>query len=292
MCFFCNKNPSSQLLLLLFLVIVGTLLSVLFTFAISELLGLPLSKLNESLVFVRLVQVLSVSLLFLMPSFVYAWLQGEGIGKTLQMRHLPTMRGGALGLVGLFLLMPLVSLTSYWNEMLTLPSLLAPIEEWMRMQETLAEEMVAQFFVEKGWWSFVQNVFVIAIMAGLSEEVFFRGVVQRIIERSSSNPHLAIWGAAILFSAIHMQFFSFLPRMFLGAYLGYLLLWTRTLWVPIIVHAANNMILVIIMSSDSLKANEFLNGDIQAKDTPYYLLASIVSLLFLSFLVRKYQSRP
>lgn len=291
MCFFCNKNPSSQLLLLLFLVIVGTLLSVLFTFAISELLGLPLSKLNESLVFVRLVQVLSVSLLFLMPSFVYAWLQGEGIGKTLQMRHLPTMRGGALGLVGLFLLMPLVSLTSYWNEMLTLPSLLAPIEEWMRMQETLAEEMVAQFFVEKGWWSFVQNVFVIAIMAGLSEEVFFRGVVQRIIERSSSNPHLAIWGAAILFSAIHMQFFSFLPRMFLGAYLGYLLLWTRTLWVPIIVHAANNMILVIIMSSDSLKTNEFLNGDIQAKDTPYYLLASIVSLLFLSFLVRKYQSK-
>ena len=291
MCFFCNKNPSSQLLLLLFLVIVGTLLSVLFTFAISELLGLPLSKLNESLVFVRLVQVLSVSLLFLMPSFVYAWLQGEGIGNTLQMRHLPTMRGGALGLVGLFLLMPLVSLTSYWNEMLTLPSLLAPIEEWMRMQETLAEEMVAQFFVEKGWWSFVQNVFVIAIMAGLSEEVFFRGVVQRIIERSSSNPHLAIWGAAILFSAIHMQFFSFLPRMFLGAYLGYLLLWTRTLWVPIIVHAANNMILVIIMSSDSLKTNEFLNGDIQAKDTPYYLLASIVSLLFLSFLVRKYQSK-
>ena len=291
MCFFCNKNPFSQLLLLLFLVIVGTLLSVLFTFAISELLGLPLSELNESLVFVRLVQVLSVSLLFLMPSFVYAWLQGEGIGKTLQMRHLPTMRGGALGLVGLFLLMPLVSLTSYWNEMLTLPSLLAPIEEWMRMQETLAEEMVAQFFVEKGWWSFVQNIFVIAIMAGLSEEVFFRGVVQRIIERSTSNPHLAIWGAAILFSAIHMQFFSFLPRMFLGAYLGYLLLWTRTLWVPIIVHAANNMILVIIMSSDSLKTHEFLNGDIQAKDTPYYLLASIVSLLFLSFLVRKYQSK-
>ena len=59
------------------------------------------------------------------------------------------------------------------------------------------------------------------------------------------NPHVAIWLAALIFSAIHMQFQGFLPRMLLGAILGYLYHWTGNLWVPIFAHLVNNGVQIV-----------------------------------------------
>ncbi|MEG1774662.1 MAG: CPBP family intramembrane glutamic endopeptidase, partial [Oscillospiraceae bacterium] len=55
----------------------------------------------------------------------------------------------------------------------------------------------------------------------------------------------AIWMAAFAFSMFHMQFYGLIPRMLLGAYFGYLLVWTRSLWIPIIAHFANNAIALL-----------------------------------------------
>jgi hypothetical protein len=58
---------------------------------------------------------------------------------------------------------------------------------------------------------------------------------------------VAVWVAAILFSAIHMQFLGFVPRLFMGAALGYLFLWSGNLWYPIIAHFANNAMAVVLV---------------------------------------------
>jgi hypothetical protein len=82
----------------------------------------------------------------------------------------------------------------------------------------------------------------------------FRGVLmnlfkvkgERLKVNGESVPHLAIWCSAILFSAIHLQFYGFVPRMLMGALFGYMLVWTGSLWTPILMHFTNNAMAVIL----------------------------------------------
>ena len=84
-------------------------------------------------------------------------------------------------------------------------------------------------------------------MAALSEEIFFRGLLQQLFIKNKVNVHVAIILTAILFSAFHLQFFGFIPRMFLGIVLGYLYYITQNLWVSIIAHFCNNAFAVLAM---------------------------------------------
>ncbi len=80
----------------------------------------------------------------------------------------------------------------------------------------------------------------IALLPAIGEELVFRGVVQKIFRQWSRNAHVAIWTTAVLFSAMHMQFYGFIPRMLLGAMLGYMLEWSGSLWLPMLAHFINN----------------------------------------------------
>ena len=78
------------------------------------------------------------------------------------------------------------------------------------------------------------------------EEMVFRGVLQQVVQGKSRRAHWAIWTCAFLFSAIHLQFYGFFPRLLLGAFFGYLLVWSRNLWLPIFGHFLNNSMVVCI----------------------------------------------
>jgi membrane protease YdiL (CAAX protease family) len=84
-------------------------------------------------------------------------------------------------------------------------------------------------------------------MAAFSEELFFRGILQKVLNECVSNKHIGVWIGAALFSAFHMQFYGFLPRMLMGAYLGYLFLWSGSLWPGILAHFINNGMAVLLM---------------------------------------------
>ena len=94
---------------------------------------------------------------------------------------------------------------------------------------------------------FILAIVVIAVIPGVGEELLFRGFLQNILKRIFKNDHIAIWIAAILFSAIHFQFYGFIPRMLLGALFGYLYVWTGNLLIPIIAHFLNNSISLIAL---------------------------------------------
>jgi uncharacterized protein len=93
----------------------------------------------------------------------------------------------------------------------------------------------------------IANLIIIAVLPGIGEELIFRGILQKQVGLMLKNPIAAIWIAGFIFSAIHLQFEGFLPRMALGVVLGYLYHWTQNLWVPIIAHAFNNGIQVIVI---------------------------------------------
>ena len=131
------------------------------------------------------------------------------------------------------------------NEAMSLPSWMSGLENWMRSTEDAAAEATRNILDVNTVGSLIATIFVVGFMAGLSEEILFRGAMLRTMQDSRLGTHAVVWIVAILFSALHMQFYGFVPRMVLGLWLGYLFVWSRSLWVPIIAHTLNNSTVVI-----------------------------------------------
>lgn len=173
------------------------------------------------------------------------------------------------------------------NQSMSLPSWMSGFEELMRDMEDSAADATEQLLDINTLWQFLSSVFVIGVMAGLSEEMLFRGAMQRTMQDSRLNTHAVVWITAIVFSAFHMQFFGFIPRMMLGAWLGYLLVWTRSLWVPIIAHTLNNSTVVFFsyMANKGIMPEDF--GDNLGLPAPgafpWLALLSLIASLALAF---------
>jgi membrane protease YdiL (CAAX protease family) len=230
--------------------------------------------------------------MFLLPALFTAWLCSEHPGKFLSLGGFPDIR--LLGVVALatFLISPSISLTTYANMQMRLPDFLAPVEAWMKTSEELAAALIEKMISAKGLAPFLVNLVVIAVMAGLTEEFIFRGVLFSIFRRKIRNPHVVIWLVAVLFSAIHCQFYGFIPRMLLGAYLGYLLYWTKNLWVPVFAHFLNNAVAMTGMSTASLKENAFFTEQLAPGDLGWFSVVAAISLaLFAGCMWQIYKSK-
>ncbi len=135
--------------------------------------------------------------------------------------------------------LPMVGWLAYLNLQLPLP-------DWMQRNEENTDILLKGILNMTTVPEFVLAFITVAITPAIGEELLLRGVVQRRILRPFfGNPHLAIWVAAILFSAMHLEFGGFAPRMVLGVLLGYAYYWTRSLWVPIGLHLLFNGLQVI-----------------------------------------------
>ena len=132
-----------------------------------------------------------------------------------------------------------------FNQNINATGALSAIVEKLREMEHNAEAAITIMQGNGTWGDLLMNVLIIGVAAGVSEELFFRGALQRLLLTGGMSAHAAVWTSAVIFSALHMQFFGFIPRMLLGAYFGYLLVWSRSIWVPAATHALNNTIYVI-----------------------------------------------
>ncbi|WP_158796351.1 CPBP family intramembrane glutamic endopeptidase [Pedobacter sp. L105] len=135
---------------------------------------------------------------------------------------------------------PFVEWVGLVNQKMVLPGFLKPMESWMRGKEDEAMKMTILLLNIRNIGDFIINLIIIGLLPGIGEELLFRGAVQRSFYRMYHNPHVAIWFSAFIFSAIHLQFFGFFPRMFLGAMFGYIYLWTGSLWYAMFAHFLNN----------------------------------------------------
>jgi hypothetical protein len=135
--------------------------------------------------------------------------------------------------------------------------------------------------------SFLFNMVMIAILPAIGEEIMFRGLIQRLLKEWLGNIHIAIFISALLFSAMHMQFYGFLPRMVLGMVFGYLFLWTGSLWIPIFAHFIQNGMVVVVTY---LGQRGIIGGDYEnfgASESILVILASLVISSVILFIIRK-----
>jgi hypothetical protein len=135
---------------------------------------------------------------------------------------------------------PMMEFINDLNKNMVLPEALKEIEVWMKLKEEQMLEMTKQLLVMNSFNIFLINILMLAIIPALGEELIFRACLQKVFARWTGNYHIAIWITAIIFSAIHFQFYGFLPRMVLGALFGYMLVWSGSIWVPILAHFLNN----------------------------------------------------
>jgi membrane protease YdiL (CAAX protease family) len=145
--------------------------------------------------------------------------------------------------VGILLsFMGLNSVFIEWNANLDLPD--GAFERWAREFEDRAMETTKYLASFSNFGQYLIGVLVIAVFAGVGEELVFRGFLQGELHKSFKNIHAAIWVSALLFSAFHVQFYGFFPRLLLGALFGYLYYWSGNLIVPIFAHFVNNFFAV------------------------------------------------
>lgn len=170
-----------------------------------------------------------------------------------------------------------------WNASIKLPEFLGGFEQWAEELEDSMKILTDYLTEFDSTGYFILTIFVIAVIPGVGEELLFRGFLQNILRRIFKNDHIAIWIAAILFSAIHFQFYGFIPRMLLGALFGYLYLWTGNLLVPIVAHFVNNCVSLVALYIYQKGLTDIDVESTEALPTKYVLIFSalfVVALLF------------
>lgn len=183
--------------------------------------------------------------LFILPAIVTAMMVSMLPARMLCIDRMPSLWLTMTGLLAWICSIPAMNALVAWNEGLTLPAGLAPVEEWMRQAEEAARGQVEILISGTSVGALIVNILIVGVLAGVSEELYFRGALQRLISSGGRvNHHVAIWITAVLFSAFHMQFFGFFPRLVLGAFFGYLLWWSGSIWLPALIHAINNSLVV------------------------------------------------
>jgi membrane protease YdiL (CAAX protease family) len=171
---------------------------------------------------------------------------------------------------------PLIELLSNINQQLVLPKALSGLEKWMKDSEESARRVTMAILQMHTIWDVIKNVFLIGFLTAVAEEFMFRGGLQTILGRWTKNTHVAIWVTAALFSAFHMEFYGFLPRLLLGAIFGYLVAWSGSIWPAVWGHFLNNASAVI---ATYLYQNKFIKlspEDTNVFNTPGYLLSLII----------------
>ncbi|GAF80710.1 unnamed protein product, partial [marine sediment metagenome] len=149
--------------------------------------------------------------------------------------------------------------------------------------EENAREITEAFLQISGTRELLVNLFMIAILPAVGEELLFRGVFQRIFIEWTKNIHIGIFLAAFFFSTLHFQFYGFFPRLMLGIFFGYLLVWSNTIWLPVLAHFVNNGAAVIFYY---LFHNKIINDDIETIGTNLESLTYvIISTLLVSLLI-------
>ena len=178
-----------------------------------------------------------------------------------------------------------------WNKSINFPEFMNSFETWAFNKEKELEKITIFLVSFENNWEFLFGILSIALIPGICEEYLFRGVLQKNFYLISKNIHIAVWLSAFFFSALHLQFYGFFPRMLLGVLFGYIYYWSGSILYPMIAHIFNNFFsLTIFYFSQKGLLNE--NFEVSVNSSPKIPIALIIisAVLFIGFmyLLRRY----
>lgn len=281
--YFENSSNFVKLFILLAIVLTCTILGV----CVSTVYLLAF-KSADTVANTQALLFLQNGCLFVLSPFIAQYLLWKAPLKEALGFYSPKLPVLLLGIFSIFSITPFIEMLTTWNSEMHLPDSMKAIEQWMINSEKAAEAVTQQLLGARGWGNFFINVIVIGVMAGVGEELTFRGVLQKFFIGWTKNTHAGVLITAFIFSAIHLQFFGFAPRFALGALLGYMFAFSGNIWIPIIAHTLNN-VMVVIASNNVLSGESKAIEDLKEFHSPVCL--GILSLAFVCFLMTALKKR-
>lgn len=251
------------------------MLLLVFGIVFSSVLGVFVAMINGGEIFsfknLRIIQVLNQVVGFMMPAVVYAILVKEKPFNFLGFNKMPAW--SLLGIVAMFTIIPFLGTVTDWNDSIVFPESMRALEAKLRLTQQKSEEII-EMFISQG--SLFSSLLIIAALAAVSEELLFRSVIQRWLMKLFKNVHVAIIVTAIVFSAFHMDFFGFFPRLFLGVMLGYMFWMTGSIFPSMLMHFVNNATIVML---HYLNTRGFIDIDVDHFCSTDNVLVIILSLI-------------
>ena len=219
------------------------ILSLIGTLILSSMTGLSVLEISDTdkwdysnpalLTFVRGMLVIQFLGLFVIPCFLFAYFSDPRPIRYLGLNSAKSTYF-LLGAVVLIVALPLVDWLGVFNHRL-IPETTS-MGKWMKESEDAAAKQISFMLKKNTIHDLFMNLLFVAVFAGVGEELFFRGVLQRIFIRLFKSPLAGIIATAIVFSAIHLQFYGFIPRLILGVLLGLIYWYSGSLWPAIVAH--------------------------------------------------------
>lgn len=274
---FKNVSTAERIFLLAALLIVGLIVSVI----IGVVIALASGNISE-LGILRISQISSQVFTFVLPPLLYACLVKKNPMKSLQFSNAPILYF-IIGFVMMYAITPLNNVFAEWNAGLKLPESMAALEEMIKNLQESATQLTEKMLNVNNIGGLIINLIMIAGLAAFGEELLFRSLLQPFLIRICKNAHIGIFIASAIFSFIHFEFYGFLPRLVLGLLLGYMFFYSRSIWVPMLMHFTNNATAVVIYY---LNNKGITNIDIEgpAETNIIYVLLSIVMMVVLFWL--------
>lgn len=289
-----EKSAYIQLLMLAVYALIGVFAFTIIAFGILYGMyglkifapGILMGGNPEYLNGLKILQICTSIGLFLAPPFFLSLKNGRRFQDFYRFEK-PRAKWLLLILLIMICSMPFMEWTAMMNQRMVLPEFLKPVEDWMREKEDAAMKMTIILLKIDHIGDFILNLFMIALLPAIAEELMFRGAVQRSFKRMFGNPHVAIWLAAFVFSAIHVQFFGFVPRLLLGAAFGYIYYWTGNLWYAMLAHFLNNAYAVCVAWYLQVHHLPLEDGDNTFHFKWYGYVLSLVLTIFLLLYFKK-----
>ena len=284
---FENTSIQSKIVYLFIFCLAGLFLAGSIVSAINELWS---NQMIESVWGIRISTTVQMLFMFFMPAITLATWSGDKPFVSLGLKPSSSQLSLLfLAFIILVVSLPFISLTTQLNQLLALPQWMNGVELWMRNMENSAQKTTDFLLSGNTIFDYISNILFIGVVAAVAEEFFFRGALQQLLVKFFKNKHAGVWATAALFSVLHLQFYGFIPRLILGALLGYLFVWSRNLWVPIAVHFLNNALVITL--------NFFFkdNSVYQSLENPTInstlLFSGFVSLILVTYLLIVFKTK-
>lgn len=293
-----EKHPLQQLIILAVLV----LASLIFVNIAGMLIAIPFTSsdfvfniatqrdFSDPLVinYYKYLQIINQIAFFIIPAALFSLMMTGSVYKFVKAGNPFPFIILLLSSVLIITIIPFIEQLTQINAGMKLPVFFSDIENWMLKNEYENLQLTNAFLNSTTWKGFMINVLVMAILPALSEELFFRGLLQRIFSEWTKNPHIAIAISAFIFSFIHFQFYGFLPRFFLGILLGYMFYWSGSIWVPVTAHFLNNFIAVIVAFLFQNNLISFNYNSNALFSSPLFVIFSIILSSLIAFIITVY----
>ena len=241
------------------------------------IVGIDLNAIYEKINTTRIILTFSQFAFLLFPVFILNYFRDADIKITFRIKK-PVTSIFFLGILGILIVQPFLQVFLYLQNKLifAIPfahGLLQKLKEVSDMFEQTTMKLVTAHSIPE----FIFIVFVIAITPAICEEILFRGLVLKNVERFAKSMN-AIFLTGFLFAFFHFNPFNLIPLIILGFYLTFVTYYSESIFTSITCHFLNNFISalsIFIFGKESIS-----EPSVSGMELFNFIILGIISLVF------------